>query len=186
MQALAREKLLTALLSLGDVVNTYRKDSTRFVAAYFQWLENTDESVGPLRLPVSGLIQSQKSQLLAIEDGLMPPHVQTEGNSVRKRQRAATATLIDTMTLALQDKLQTIDRSFDDAQDKLAQCLAVLMGQQADFLVNIKPDNTGVAATWLAMNQIKELTPVLNYLTAKYPRADREYCLHEVLLNALS
>lgn len=185
MQALAREKLLSALLALGEVVTTYKKDSTRFVAAYFKWLEEAEESLGPLRLPLLGLIQSQKGQLLAIEDGLLPPQVQTEGSSVRKRQRAAAAALIDTMGTTLQNKLDTIDRQFDDARDKLAQCLAVLVGQQADFLNGLEADNAGVNRAWEAMQGIRELGPVLNYLTGKLPRADREYCLHEVLLNAL-
>ena len=184
MQAIVREKLMGCLLALGEVAHTYRKDSSRFVAAYFRWLEQTEESLAPLRLPLLSTVQSQKTQLLAIEDGLIPPHVQAEG-SVRKRQRAATAALLDTMTQVLQDRVAQADRFFEEPREKLAQSLALLLTQNPSALDNLQPDNAGVDAVWRAMQATKELAAIVNYLSAKLPRADRDYCLVEVMGNVL-
>ena len=182
MQALIREKLAECLEKLGPVAQTYQTNPTGFAQEYLRWLQASETDLAPLRLPLVATLQSQKTQLLAIEDGLQPAYL-SQAVSPRKRQRAAAAALMEQAVGTLQGKLAQIDQQLSEPQEKLNQAMALLLSQQPDALKRIKPNTTGARNVWNKLKALPELNNLCSYLSAKLSLSDRDYLLISLISN---
>jgi hypothetical protein len=182
MQALIREKLADCLSKLGAVTQIYQQDPTRFAQEYLRWLQTSEESLSPLRLPLVATLQSQKTQLLAIEDGLLPAHL-SQTASPRKRQRAAAAALMEHAVAVLQHKLEQIDKQLAEPREKLSQGLALLLSQQPSALSRTKPTLSGARNVWNKLQALPELNHLCSYLCTQLTSSDRDYLLMSLISN---
>ncbi len=182
MQALIREKLAECLEKLGPVAQTYQREPTGFAQAYLRWLQTIEADLAPLRLPLVAALQSQKTQLLAIEDGLLPSYL-SQTVSPRKRQRAAAAALMEQAVALLQGKLDQIDQQLAEPKEKLSQAIALLLSQQPDALKHINPTSRGAQNVWNKLKALPELNNLCSYLSTRLSSSDRDYLLISLISN---
>ena len=185
MQCVLREKLLVQAAKLADVSNLYRTESYQFVDAYFSWLEDAEKDLSALKSPISILLQSEKSSLTAVLDGYIPTNIQV-GKNARKTQRAAAARSLETISREIYARIETIDQTLDQLNDKLCQAIAVLASKEPDFYATIQANQQGIDAVWKKLSQTPETTPMYNYLCAKLTLTDRNYLLQDIIQRVVS
>lgn len=183
MQALIREKLAECLEKLGPVVQTYQLNPAGFAQEYLRWLQASENSLAPLRLPLVATLQSQKTQLLAIEDGLQPAYLSL-AVSPRKRQRAAAAALMEQAVGTIQGKLEQIDQQLNEPREKLSQAVALLLSQQPNAFKRVQPSATGARNIWNKLKALPELNSLCSYLSTKLSAVDRDYLLISLISNS--
>jgi hypothetical protein len=180
MQSIQREKLFTQALKLAEVSNTYRNESHRFVEEYLKWLEAAEKDLAPLRSPISILLQSEKSSLLSVLDGNMPSHVQ-EGKSVRKYLKVFAAQSLERISQEIYSKIQGMDNTFEELNEKLCHTIAVLATRTPDLYQRIQANQIQISTIWRMVGQTPETIPMYNYLCAKLTSTDINYLLIDIV-----
>lgn len=180
MQCILREKLMAQAMKLAQVSNIYRTESQRFVSAYLLWLEEAANDLSNLRSPISILIQAEKSSLTAVMDGHLPSHIQ-EGKSLRKIQRAVAAQSLEKVSKEIFTKIEHIDHTFEQMNEKLCHAVAVLASKEPALFTAIQPDQNGVDAIWKAFEKMPETIPMYNYFCAKLSSTDISYLLMDII-----
>ena len=185
MQCILREKLLTQAMKLSDVSSLYRTESNRFVDAYFGWLEEAEKDLSGLRSPISILLQAEKSSLTAVLDGYLPDNIQA-GKSVRNSQRAVAAQSLEKVSKEIYSKIENIDQTLNQLQEKLCHAVAVLASKEPEVYENIQVSQQGIDTIWKMLGRTPETTPMYNYFCAKLTSTDRNYLLMDIIQNIVS
>lgn len=182
MLSILREKLIAQAVQLSRISSLYRREGHRFVEAYFSWLEGAEQDIGGLRSSLSLLLQAEKSLLSSVADGYMPPYLMQE-RSIRKRQRAAAAHSLEKVSEAMREKIDGIDRHFEELNEKMAQAVAVLASKDPELFTRLTADTQGIATLWRTMGSTPETSLIYNYFMAKISASDREYLLADIIAN---
>lgn len=180
MQSILREKLLSHALKLGQVSETYRTDSSRFVQAYSQWLDEAEKDLSGLRSPMSVLLQGEKSLLASVSDGYLPPQIEGE-KSIRKRQRVIAAQSLEKLSREIYGKIESIDHDFAQFNEKLCHAIAVLASKDPALYGKLEPTPAGISMVWKALGNTPETVPMFNYFCAKLTAPDRDYLLIDII-----
>lgn len=185
MQCILREKLIALALKLGEVSNIYRVDSSRFVELYFTWLDEAEKELSKLRTPLSILLQAEKSSLTSVLDGFQPEHIQA-GKSVRKYLRAFAAQSLEKISKEIYSKIESIDNSLDQVNEKLCHAIAVIASKKPDLYNTIQVNQQGIDLIWQTLSEMPETIPMYNYFCAKITLTDRNYLLQDIIQKIIS
>lgn len=185
MQSLLREKLLTQGIKLGEVSNVYRSESHRFVGMYLAWLEEAVKDLAALRSPVGILLQAEKSTLTSVLDGYVPDQIQA-GRSIRKNQKAVAAQSLERVSKEIYSKIENIDHSFDQLNEKLCHAVAVLASKEPELYKGLEVNQHGVDKIWQMLGGTPETIPMYNYFCAKLASPDRDYLILHIIQNIVS
>lgn len=180
MQCILREKLLAQGRKLSDVSTIYQTDSSRFVDAYLNWLDEAEKDLSVLRSPISILLQSEKSSLNSVLDGFLPQHIQAE-KSIRKIQKAAAAQSLERISKEIYAKIETIDNLFDQMNEKLCHAIAVLASKEPEIYEKLQLNQNGVTTIWRKLGTLPETIPMFNYFSAKLTTTDINYILTDIM-----
>lgn len=185
MQCILREKLLTQAMKLADVSNIYRTEGSRFVDAYFGWLEEAEKDLSGLRSPIGILLQAEKSSVTSVMDGYLPNYIQ-EGKSIRKSQKAVAAQSLEKVSKEIYSKIENIDHNLDQFSEKLCHAIAVLAIKEPDLYNNLQVDQHGVETIWKMLGRTPETIPSYNYFCAKLASTDINYLLMDIIQKIVS
>lgn len=185
MQSILREKLMTHALKLAGVNTIYRTESHRFVDAYFLWLQEAEKDLSALRMPISILLQAEKSTLTSVLDGYQPADIQA-GTSTRKIQRAVAARSLEKVAQEFYTKVKAIDQELDQWNEKLCHAVAVLASKDPSAFENIQANQLGADAIWKLLAKTPETIPIYHYFSAKITATDRNYLLIDILQKMVS
>ena len=180
MQCILREKLLAQSRKLAEVSSLYRTESHRFVEAYIDWLKEADKDLSGLRSPVSILLQAEIAALTSVLDGYLPNHIQP-GTSARKIQKALAAQSLEKISGEIYSKIESIDHSLEQLNEKLCHAVAVLASKHPEVYETLKVDQQGLDAIWAMLGQTPETLPMYNYFCAKLASVDKNYLLMDIL-----
>jgi|GEM_PF-1752619 len=182
MESILREKLLNQAQKLAIVSAIYRTESTRFVSAYFDWLEAAEKDLAHLRSPISILLQSEKTKLTSVLDGFLPDQIQSN-RSHRRNQRSVAALSLSDLSQAIYQKIEKIDNNFEEIREKMAHGLAVLMGKEPDLMTNVTLTESSAMMVWRRLGGFPETLPMYHYFSAKLAAVDRKYLLLDIMHN---
>lgn len=185
MQCILREKLLTQAMKLADVSNIYRTESSRFVDAYFGWLEEAEKDLSGLRSPIGILLQAEKSSLTSVLDGYLPNNIQA-GKSIRKSQRAVAAQSLEKVSKEIYSKIENIDHTFDQLSENLCHAIAVLASKEPELYNRLQVNQHGVDTIWKMLGRTPETIQMYNYFCAKLASTDRDYLLMDIIQKIVS
>ncbi|MCI0693340.1 hypothetical protein L0337_15210 [candidate division KSB1 bacterium] len=185
MQCILREKLLTQAMKLADVSNVYRTESYRFVDAYFRWLEEAEKDLSGLRSPISTLLQAEKSSLTSVVDGYLPNQIQA-GKSIRKSQKAVAAQSLEKISKEIYSKIETIDHTLEQLNEKLCHAVAVLASKEPELYEKLQVSQQGIDTIWKMLGRTPETIPMYNYFCAKLAPTDRNYLLMDIIQKIVS
>jgi len=185
MQCILREKLLSQAQKLSDISNIYITDSGRFVDAYSFWLNETEKELSGLRSPFSILLQAEKSFLNSILDGSLPEHIQVE-KSRRKMQKAFAAQSLEKISKEIYVKIESIDNTFDQFNEKLCHAIAILASKEPEVYEKLELNQKGVDAIWKKLGVLPETLPMYNYFCAKLSSTDINYIIMEIINKIIS
>lgn len=185
MQGILREKLLTHALKLADVGRIYLTESQNFVAAYFRWLEETEKDLSGLRSPISVLLQAEKTSLISVMDGYVPNQIQAD-KSIRKIQKACAAQSLEKISKDIHAKIEGIDHTFEQLNEKLCHAVAILATKTPDLYAGIQLNQQGMDAIWIMLGRLPETVPMYNYFCAKINSTDRNYLLADIIQKIIS
>ena len=180
MQCILREKLLTHAMKLADVSNIYRTEGYRFVDAYYGWLEEAEKDLSGLRSPISILLQAEKSSLTSVLDGYLPNHIQA-GKSIRKCQKAVAAQSLEKISKEIYSKIENIDHTLDQLNEKLCHAVAVLASKIPELYKELQINQHGVDKIWKILGNTPETIPMYNYFCAKLASTDINYLLMDII-----
>lgn len=180
MQSILREKLLALSIKLAGVSNLYRSESHRFVDAYIGWLEDAEKDLSGLRSPLCMLLQAEKSSLTSVLDGYKPGYLQMD-KSLRKSQKAAAAHSLDKVAKEMYAKIENIDQTLDQLNEKLCHAVAVLMSKEPELTNNLQANEEGVSRIWHLLGSTAETIPLYHYFCAKLSSADIQYLLVDII-----
>lgn len=185
MQCILREKLMAQAMKLAGVSNIYRTESSRFVDAYFVWLEDAEKDLSCLRSPMSILLQAEKSALTAVLDGYLPDHIQA-GKSIRKSQKAVAAQSLEKISKEIYSKIETIDHTLDQLSENLCHAIAVLASKEPELYNRLQVNQHGVDTIWKMLGRTPETIQMYNYFCAKLASTDRDYLLMDIIQKIVS
>jgi hypothetical protein len=180
MQSLLREKLLAQALKLGEVSNLYRSDATRFVLSFYQWLDETEQTLASTRSPEIILLQGEKSLVTSVLDGYFPEYVQN-GKNPRKTQRAVAAHSVEKIAQVFRERIEEIDRAFTQVNENMCNAVAVLATKNPELFQSLQANQNGAEIVWYQMSKVPETIPMYHYLSAKLSMSDRNYLLLDIL-----
>lgn len=180
MHCILREKLMALALKLTGVSNVYRSESHRFVDAYIGWLEDAEKDLSGLRSPLCLLLQAEKSSLTSVLDGYRPDYLQGE-KSLRKSQKAVAAQSLDKVSKEFYAKIENIDQTLDQLNEKICHAVAVLLSKEPELAINLPADQEGVNRVWNLLGSTPETTPMYHYFCAKLSAADIQYLLMDII-----
>ena len=179
MQSVLREKLLAQGVKLAEVSAVYRTDSHRFADAFLRWLEEAAQDLGPLRSPVSILLQAEKTSLVSVVDGYVPGHIQA-GKNVRKTLRAAAAQSLERISRELYAQIGQIDSALEQSNEKLCHAVAVLASKDPAVFRDLQASQQGISALWQLLARTPETVPMYNCFSARLAPTDRDYILLDI------
>lgn len=185
MQCILREKLLAQAMKLAEVGNIYRTESQRFVDAYFVWLEEAEKDLSGLRSPISILLQAERSSLASVLDGYLPNHIQP-GRNIRKSQKAVAAQSLEKVSREIYSKIENIDNTLEQLNEKFCHAVAVLASKQPDLYNGLQVSQSGVDTVWKMLATTPETVPMYNYFCAKLASTDIFYLLTDIIQKIVS
>ena len=180
MQSIIRERLFAQALKLGEVSDLYRSDATRFVASYYQWLDETEKSLAGTRCSEIILLQGEKNLVTSVLDGYIPEDIQN-GKNLRKTQRAIAARSLEKIARVFRDKIEEIDHTFAQINENMCHAVAVLASKEPAIFQSLQPDQPGAETVWYLMGKTAETVPMYQYFSAKLALTDRNYLLLDIL-----
>ena len=180
MLCMLREKLMAQALKLATVSAVYRTESQRFVDAYLGWLEDAEKDLSPLRSPICILLQGEKSSLTSVPDGYLPDYLQL-GKSIRKSRNAVAAQSLAKISSELHDKIESLDESLEQLNEKFCHAVAVLGSKEPELYHILQADQSGVTRIWNLLGSTTETIPMYNYFCAKLASADIHYLLLDII-----
>ena len=180
MQCILREKLMSQAIILSGVSNIYRTESQRFVDTYISWLEDAEKDLSALRSPICILLQAEKSSLTSVLDGYQPNFVH-DGKSIRKIQKAVAAQSLEKISREIHSKIEHIDHTLDQLNEKFCHAVAVLMSKDTELYKNLQANQEGVSMIWNLLGSTPETTPMYNYFCAKLASTDVNYLLLDII-----
>lgn len=185
MQCVLREKLSKQTQLLMKISNIYQSEGHRFVAAYFDWLNEAEKDLSGLRSPISGLLQAEKSSLISILDGYIPDHIQPT-KSLRKIQKAATAQSLEKISKEFFSKIRDIDANFEQLNEKMCHAIAIIASKYSDTYEKLQLNQQGVDMIWALLANTPETLPMYNYFCAKLTSVDINYLLMDIIQKIIS
>lgn len=185
MQCILREKLLAQAMKLADVSSIYRTENYRFVDAYFSWLEDAEKDLSSLRSPLSIMIQAEKSSLTSVMDGYLPNNVQAV-KSTRTIQKAVAAQSLVKVSSEIYSKIENIDHTLDQSNEKLCHAVAVLAIKDPELYKGLQANQNGVDSLWRMLGRTPETIPTYNYFCANLALTDINYLLMNIIQNIVS
>jgi len=180
MQSILREKLMALAIRLSAVSTMYRSESHRFVDAYIGWLEDAEKDLSGLRSPLCILFQAEKSSLTSVLDGYRPNYLQME-KSLRKSQKAVAAQSLDKVSKEIYAKIENIDQTLEQLNEKFCHAIAVLMSKEPELANNLPANQEGVNKIWGLLAATAETTPMYHYFCAKLASTDIQYLLLDII-----
>lgn len=180
MQSILREKLMALAMELSVVSGIYRSESHRFVDAYISWLEAAEKNLSSLRSPLCILLQAEKTSLTSVPDGYRPNYLDGE-KSLRKSQKAVAAQSLERVAKEIYAKIENIDQTFEQINEKLCHAVAVLLSKDPELTKNLPADQAGVQRIWSLLGSTAETIPMYHYFCAKLSFADIQYLLMDIL-----
>lgn len=185
MLCILREKLQTQAGKLSEISIIYQVDSSRFVDAYILWLDETEKELSALRSPICILLQAEKSSLTSILDGSLPEYIQVE-KSKRKMQKAFAAQSLAKISREIYGKIESIDNTFNEFNEKLCHAIAVLASKEPEVYEKLELTQSGVDIIWRKLSMLPETLPMYNYFCAKLSSTDINYILVDIITKILS
>jgi len=182
MQCVLREKLMAQSIKLSEISRIYQVESYRFVDSYIEWLDETEKELSSLRVPISTLLQAEKTKLISVMDGYVPEYIQNS-KSLRKIQRAVSAQSLSKISQDINSKITSLDLFFEQLHEKISHAIAVIAGKDSGFYNSICDNKISSRDMWLVVSNTPETRPIYNYLSAKISMTDRDYLMINVIDN---
>lgn len=182
MKAALRERIVERLLYIPPLIDEYMQQQASFVANTLRWFKHTEQAIEASRSPLVSLLSSLRGQLVAIDDGLLNPNIESNRRSPRKNKRALAAHLIQLADEALRAELDKLDEHFSELRDKLSQLIAIVSSNEP------LPYSPVMSAEYLEkvwrILQANEATQSMSlYIKTRTDKVDRHYLMQELLTN---
>lgn len=183
MLLVKREKILTHLQEVPQLVDKYQAKDLSFIADVLQWLANTEQSLQQVRSPLSSLVASERAKILAVADGYRDIERIDARSRTRKAESATASIALGNVELHLRNAVSEIDTRFDSWREKMAQLIAISHAAKP-----LKPPlqesrTEWIKGLWLQLHITPETKSMYSYLNAAIANIDRLYLLEEVIDN---
>ena len=185
MQSVLKEIIITQLMLLPALSDKYLAQESSYVVDAAQWLKNTEIKLAPLRSPLVSTLSSLRGLIEACDDGYQDPSVQSHSRSKRKGKRAFVAATLSKAEQQLNEELQRIEQHFSEANDKLAQLLALGFAKQPLPIPETLTTHY-LDSIWQTLGEHTDTQTMFLYLQARYSATDRRYLLQQLLHNMLA
>lgn len=185
MQAYIREKLLSVQIETQTLINQYQTKNPEFVVNTIRWCKNLEEELTKLRLPLIGVVSSERGKLIAAMQGSVPQDSLTP-KSKRKLMNFQAVESIECINQQISQTIERIDVQFNGWREKIAQLAALSSNQQVIELDIEKLNNATLSNIWQQFGQHKETYNMFQYLAAAMPQADLFYLLRDIIINLLN
>ena len=185
MQSVLKETIITQLMLLPALSDKYLAQESSYVVDAAQWLKDTEVKLAPLRSPLVSALSSLRGLIEACDDGYQDPSVQSHSRSKRKGKRAFVAATLSKAEHQLHEELQRIEQHFSEANDKLAQLLALGFAKQPLPIPETLTTHY-LDSIWQTLGEHTDTQTMFLYLQARYSATDRRYLLQQLLHNMLA
>ena len=182
---MTRERIANQLLEIGNLIDLYEQRDPQFVNRAVKWLTILEENLLQLRNPLSAFVASEKSKILAVQDGLRDPLI-IGSKSTRKTSMATTSLVLTRIEETLRAAITEIDKKFDTWREKMSQLLALASMKHSIPLPPTQPHQQWLKKVWSQLGKSEEAIGMHVYLNATMTQSDRLYLLDELIQNMLS
>lgn len=183
MLALTREKCLSHLLEVPNLVQLYQNRDPIFVERTIEWLSTIEKTLSQLRHPFASYVAVERGKILAVADGYQETQVASNQQSKRKLKFATTLVVLCDVESELQNIVTEIDKQFQVWQEKMVQFLAIASSKQAIPLTVSAAKNEWLSEVWAMLKPLDNTQSMYNYLNFAMKPPDRLYILAALMEN---
>lgn len=183
MLALTREKCLSHLLEVPNLVHLYQNREPSFVERTVEWLSTVERTLSQFRHPFTSFVAVERGKILAVLDGYQDAQVASEKQNKRKLRLATTLVVLCNVEGELKRIISEIDNQFQVWQEKMVQFLAIASSKQAIPLTADVSKPEWLSNIWIMLKPEDNTQSMYNYLNFAMKPSDRLYILGTLMEN---
>jgi len=184
MRSVLKEKLLAHLDQVSSLSNEYASSDPNYVEHIVTWLKDLEQILQQFRSPIASRISTERTKVLAIKDGRIDSTLVDPSVPRRKAQRIVASSCLGRVVETVSERVEEIDRDFDQMREKIAQLLAIASTRAPIPMPPPTNREAWLIKVWKSLAG-GETQSMYSYINTTLPMVDRLYILDRLLDNLL-